>query len=152
MRTVIYNDWFVFRSVDFCKNETQPTNLKRSKKLKLLNWSQVHTSHFHSWFSIRALPISLHGCCTQLEHLVFIMAWFFIIAINYMLLLIDICVCVSIYIYSFFFIKTHFPNLKLSTHTCLIYQVDVIESQWNVLQSHIQNSHDFTELEGFHQE
>ncbi|XP_060178637.1 gamma-tubulin complex component 4 [Lycium barbarum] len=31
-------------------------------------------------------------------------------------------------------------------------QVDVIESQWNVLQSHIQNSHDFTELVGFHQE
>nr|XP_009770642.1 PREDICTED: gamma-tubulin complex component 4 homolog isoform X2 [Nicotiana sylvestris]XP_016433585.1 PREDICTED: gamma-tubulin complex component 4 homolog isoform X2 [Nicotiana tabacum] len=31
-------------------------------------------------------------------------------------------------------------------------QVDVIESQWNVLQSHIQNSHDFTELVGFHQD
>ncbi|XVF32787.1 hypothetical protein REPUB_Repub17cG0112700 [Reevesia pubescens] len=31
-------------------------------------------------------------------------------------------------------------------------QVDVIESQWNVLQSHIQDSHDFTELVGFHQE
>lgn len=31
-------------------------------------------------------------------------------------------------------------------------QVDVIESQWNILQSHIQNSHDFTELVGFHQE
>ncbi|KAL2227778.1 gamma-tubulin complex component 4 [Sesamum indicum] len=31
-------------------------------------------------------------------------------------------------------------------------QVDVIESQWNVLQAHIQNSHDFTELVGFHQE
>lgn len=31
-------------------------------------------------------------------------------------------------------------------------QVDVIESQWNVLQSHIQNSQDFTELVGFHQE
>ncbi|XP_054819675.1 gamma-tubulin complex component 4 homolog isoform X1 [Prosopis cineraria] len=31
-------------------------------------------------------------------------------------------------------------------------QVDVIESQWNILQSHIQESHDFTELEGFHQE
>lgn len=31
-------------------------------------------------------------------------------------------------------------------------QVDVIESQWNVLQSHIQNSHDFMELVGFHQE
>ncbi|XP_027117835.2 gamma-tubulin complex component 4-like [Coffea arabica] len=31
-------------------------------------------------------------------------------------------------------------------------QVDVIESQWNVLQSHIQNSHDFTELVRFHQE
>ncbi|GER24727.1 gamma-tubulin complex component 4 homolog [Striga asiatica] len=31
-------------------------------------------------------------------------------------------------------------------------QVDVIESQWNVLQSHIQNSRDFTELVGFHQE
>lgn len=30
-------------------------------------------------------------------------------------------------------------------------QVDVIESQWNVLQSHIQNSRDFTELVGFHQ-
>ncbi|KAL0322388.1 UNVERIFIED_CONTAM: Gamma-tubulin complex component 4 [Sesamum calycinum] len=31
-------------------------------------------------------------------------------------------------------------------------QVDVVESQWNVLQAHIQNSHDFTELVGFHQE
>ncbi|XP_047973212.1 gamma-tubulin complex component 4 [Salvia hispanica] len=31
-------------------------------------------------------------------------------------------------------------------------QVDVIESQWNVLQAHIQNSRDFTELVGFHQE
>ncbi|PSR89518.1 Gamma-tubulin complex component like [Actinidia chinensis var. chinensis] len=31
-------------------------------------------------------------------------------------------------------------------------QVDVIESQWNVLQTHIQDSRDFTELVGFHQE
>lgn len=31
-------------------------------------------------------------------------------------------------------------------------QVDVIESQWNVLQAHIQDSHDFTELVAFHQE
>ncbi|KAI7982616.1 Gamma-tubulin complex component 4 [Camellia lanceoleosa] len=31
-------------------------------------------------------------------------------------------------------------------------QVDVIESQWNVLQAHIQDSRDFTELVGFHQE
>lgn len=31
-------------------------------------------------------------------------------------------------------------------------QVDVIESQWNILQNHIQDSHDFTELVGFHQE
>ncbi|XP_043721318.1 gamma-tubulin complex component 4 isoform X1 [Telopea speciosissima] len=31
-------------------------------------------------------------------------------------------------------------------------QVDVIESQWNVLQAHIHDSHDFTELVGFHQE
>ncbi|KAG0488245.1 hypothetical protein HPP92_007056 [Vanilla planifolia] len=31
-------------------------------------------------------------------------------------------------------------------------QVDVIESQWNLLQSHVQTSHDFTELVGFHQE
>lgn len=31
-------------------------------------------------------------------------------------------------------------------------QVDVIESQWNVLQAHIQNSHDFTELVDYHQE
>ncbi|OWM63562.1 hypothetical protein CDL15_Pgr019512 [Punica granatum] len=30
--------------------------------------------------------------------------------------------------------------------------VDVIESQWNVLQGRIQDSHDFTELVGFHQE
>ncbi|KAK4482173.1 hypothetical protein RD792_009314 [Penstemon davidsonii] len=30
--------------------------------------------------------------------------------------------------------------------------VDVIESQWNVLQSHIQDSRDFTELVGYHQE
>ncbi|CAN1268253.1 Gamma-tubulin complex component 4 [Linum perenne] len=30
-------------------------------------------------------------------------------------------------------------------------QVDVIESQWNVLQAHIQDSQDFTELVGFHQ-
>ncbi|KAE9589461.1 hypothetical protein Lal_00000563 [Lupinus albus] len=31
-------------------------------------------------------------------------------------------------------------------------QVDVIESQWNILQTHIEESHDFTELVGFHQE
>ncbi|KAK9756933.1 hypothetical protein RND81_01G130800 [Saponaria officinalis] len=31
-------------------------------------------------------------------------------------------------------------------------QVDVIESQWNMLQNHIQDSHDFTELVNFHQE
>ncbi|XP_022934806.1 gamma-tubulin complex component 4 homolog [Cucurbita moschata] len=31
-------------------------------------------------------------------------------------------------------------------------QVDVIESQWNILQDRIQDSHDFTELVGFHQE
>ncbi|KAJ4849284.1 hypothetical protein Tsubulata_021557 [Turnera subulata] len=31
-------------------------------------------------------------------------------------------------------------------------QVDVIESQWNVLQARIQESNDFTELVGFHQE
>lgn len=31
-------------------------------------------------------------------------------------------------------------------------QVDVIESQWNLLQARIQESHDFTELVGFHQE
>ncbi|XP_021906800.1 gamma-tubulin complex component 4 [Carica papaya] len=31
-------------------------------------------------------------------------------------------------------------------------QVDVIESQWKVLQAHIQDSRDFTELVGFHQE
>ncbi|KAH7838364.1 hypothetical protein Vadar_025494 [Vaccinium darrowii] len=31
-------------------------------------------------------------------------------------------------------------------------QVDVIESQWNVLQAHVQDSRDFTELVGFHQE
>ncbi|XP_057549187.1 gamma-tubulin complex component 4 [Amaranthus tricolor] len=31
-------------------------------------------------------------------------------------------------------------------------QVDVIESQWNILQSHIQDSRDFTELVNFHQE
>ncbi|KAF7818194.1 gamma-tubulin complex component 4-like protein [Senna tora] len=31
-------------------------------------------------------------------------------------------------------------------------QVDVIELQWNILQTHIQESHDFTELVGFHQE
>uniref|UniRef100_A0A452Y1Y3 Gamma-tubulin complex component n=1 Tax=Aegilops tauschii subsp. strangulata TaxID=200361 RepID=A0A452Y1Y3_AEGTS len=31
-------------------------------------------------------------------------------------------------------------------------QVDVIESQWNVLQTHVQDSHDFTELVTFHQE
>ncbi|GAB2281616.1 Gamma-tubulin complex component 4 [Dionaea muscipula] len=31
-------------------------------------------------------------------------------------------------------------------------QVDVIESQWNVLQAHIEDSHDFTELVNFHQE
>ncbi|CAL1390135.1 unnamed protein product [Linum trigynum] len=30
-------------------------------------------------------------------------------------------------------------------------QVDVIESQWNILQAHIQDSQDFTELVGFHQ-
>ncbi|XXG84257.1 hypothetical protein AAC387_Pa10g1809 [Persea americana] len=31
-------------------------------------------------------------------------------------------------------------------------QVDVIESQWNILQARVQDSHDFTELVGFHQE
>jgi gamma-tubulin complex component 4 len=31
-------------------------------------------------------------------------------------------------------------------------QVDVIESQWKVLQTHIHDSQDFTELVGFHQE
>ncbi|MBA0736512.1 hypothetical protein Gogos_010057, partial [Gossypium gossypioides] len=31
-------------------------------------------------------------------------------------------------------------------------QVDVVESQWDFLQSHIQNSNDFTELVTFHQE
>ncbi|XP_073310609.1 gamma-tubulin complex component 4 isoform X2 [Primulina huaijiensis] len=31
-------------------------------------------------------------------------------------------------------------------------QVDVVESQWNVLQSRIQSSRDFTELVGYHQE
>lgn len=31
-------------------------------------------------------------------------------------------------------------------------QVDVIESQWNILQTHIQDSRDFTELVNFHQE
>lgn len=31
-------------------------------------------------------------------------------------------------------------------------QVDVIESQWNILQARIQDSHDFTELVSFHQE
>ncbi|CAL0300253.1 unnamed protein product [Lupinus luteus] len=31
-------------------------------------------------------------------------------------------------------------------------QVDVIESQWNILQTRIEESHDFTELVGFHQE
>ncbi|KAG2329061.1 hypothetical protein Bca52824_000241 [Brassica carinata] len=31
-------------------------------------------------------------------------------------------------------------------------QVDVIESQWKVLQTHIEDSQDFTELVGFHQE
>ncbi|XP_031374163.1 gamma-tubulin complex component 4-like [Punica granatum] len=33
-----------------------------------------------------------------------------------------------------------------------MWRVDVIESQWNVLQGRIQDSHDFTELVGFHQE
>ncbi|KAM0948519.1 putative gamma-tubulin complex component protein [Dioscorea sansibarensis] len=31
-------------------------------------------------------------------------------------------------------------------------QVDVIESQWNSLQTRVQDSHDFTELVGFHQD
>lgn len=30
-------------------------------------------------------------------------------------------------------------------------QVDVIESQWNILQSHIKESRDFTDLVDFHQ-
>lgn len=34
----------------------------------------------------------------------------------------------------------------------ILSQVDVIETQWNVLQAHIQESRDFTELVGFHQE
>lgn len=45
--------------------------------------------------------------------------------------------------------------LTVSFYAYLIFtalQVDVIESQWNVLQAHVQNSHDFTELVGFHQE
>ncbi|KAE8672236.1 Gamma-tubulin complex component 4 [Hibiscus syriacus] len=33
-----------------------------------------------------------------------------------------------------------------------MWHVDVIESQWTVLQSHIRNSHDFAELVGSHQE
>lgn len=33
-----------------------------------------------------------------------------------------------------------------------LFQVDVIESQWNVLQAHIQDSNDFTGLVGVHQE
>lgn len=39
-----------------------------------------------------------------------------------------------------------------SCSKALLFQVDVIESQWNVLQTHIQESHDFTELVDFHQE
>lgn len=30
-------------------------------------------------------------------------------------------------------------------------QVDVIESQWNIFQTHIKESRDFAELVGFHQ-
>lgn len=43
-------------------------------------------------------------------------------------------------------------KLRLKQNCFILFQVDVIESQWNILQSHIQNSHDFTELVGFHQE
>lgn len=43
-------------------------------------------------------------------------------------------------------------KITLSFQIELTFQVDVIESQWNVLQSHVQDSHDFTELVSFHQE
>ena len=43
-------------------------------------------------------------------------------------------------------------KITLSSRIVLTFQVDVIESQWNVLQSHVQDSHDFTELVSFHQE
>ncbi|KAA3471006.1 gamma-tubulin complex component 4-like [Gossypium australe] len=33
-----------------------------------------------------------------------------------------------------------------------MWHIDVVESQWDILQSHIQNSNDFTELVTFHQE
>ncbi|KAL5122266.1 Gamma-tubulin complex component 4 [Glycine soja] len=42
------------------------------------------------------------------------------------------------------------PMWRVREHMAFL--VDVIESQWNILQSHIQESHDFTELVGFHQE
>ncbi|KAF9606490.1 hypothetical protein IFM89_025765 [Coptis chinensis] len=46
------------------------------------------------------------------------------------------------------------PYLNLVVRVILQKQrlVDVIESQWNVLHAHVQDSHDFTELVGFHQE
>ncbi|ERN00256.1 gamma-tubulin complex component 4 isoform X2 [Amborella trichopoda] len=40
----------------------------------------------------------------------------------------------------------------LITNLQFYIQVDVIESQWNLLQERVQASHDFTELVGFHQE
>lgn len=43
-------------------------------------------------------------------------------------------------------------HLKSMLSVYISLQVDVIESQWNVLQARIQNSNDFTELVGYHQE
>ncbi|CAK7348319.1 unnamed protein product [Dovyalis caffra] len=47
-------------------------------------------------------------------------------------------------------VREHMAFLIRNLHFYI--QVDVIESQWNVLQAHIRDSHDFTELVGFHQE
>ncbi|KAF3324693.1 gamma-tubulin complex component 4 isoform X1 [Carex littledalei] len=55
--------------------------------------------------------------------------------------------------------RRHQPMWRVREHMIFLIrnlqyyiQVDVIESQWNVLQTHVQESHDFTELVGFHQE
>lgn len=48
------------------------------------------------------------------------------------------------------FKKEKKKRLRFEFSLCL--KVDVIESQWKVLQAHIHDSQDFTELVGFHQE
>ncbi|GJN36006.1 hypothetical protein PR202_gb24829 [Eleusine coracana subsp. coracana] len=60
--------------------------------------------------------------------------------------------CCEALLFSVLFTFATPTKYSSSTIDRLTIQVDVIESQWNVLQSHVQDSHDFTELVSFHQE